>query len=154
MNIARDATQSDDALELALRGDEPAVEAGVVLARERLAAAARGGRLGWWEWLPDLDVLTGGAAFEDLFEIEGHPGFCPSDFVLGRLHPGDRAAFREAMSRVAAGDSVLDLRVRVLRRDGGLQWLELQGRREHGAPSDPVRVAGIVMAASGGHGVP
>lgn len=146
--LLRDA--SADRLDEALAGHAAALKAGLVLTRERLLGAARVGALGWWEWLPDLDVLTGGDDLERLMGIDSGQGFCPCDVALERLLPADRTAFREAMADALRHGTIVDLRLRVLHEpEASPRWIEVLGRR-YGNPGDgAVRVAGIVTAAPG-----
>jgi hypothetical protein len=146
--LLRDAAA--DRLDEALAGHDAALNAGLVLTRERLLGAARSGSLGWWEWLPDLDLLTGGDDLESLLGIEGAQGFCPCDVALESLHPADRASFRDAMAYALRHGTMVDLRLRVLHGQAGRsRWIEVLGRR-YGTPEDgAMRVAGIVSAAPG-----
>jgi PAS domain S-box-containing protein len=80
-----------------------------------------------------------------LYRIFGvDPAIEPTIELLDSLvHPDDRARRAEWAARVAQGDAVPPLVIRVVRSDGATRWIETRGRRVEG-PTGP-RLVGLTL---------
>jgi two-component system, LuxR family, sensor kinase FixL len=104
-----------------------------------LAADAAG--LGMWA----RDIATGTLWASDKWRslfgfLPGEP--LSMDHLLQRIHPDDRAAFRERLAEATADRGEYDLEYRVLLPDGSTRWIASQGRVEFDAKRRPTRTRG------------
>jgi len=112
---------------------------------ERLQLALDASHLGIWDW----DTVSGDAHWSDRVEaLFGRPGSpmegTTAGYVRG-IHPEDRATVESAFAEVAAGRAPgFDLLHRVVRPDGSLRWIQIQGRSTPG-PAAARRVNGTVL---------
>ena len=115
---------------------------------QRLRVATSIARLGIFEW----HMLDDHAIWENerMFEIFGR---VPSDGTIGKteflddvLHPDDRGAARQAISRALREDEILHVTVRIRRKSDGIwRTIDLAGRFERDAPNRlPRRLIGVV----------
>ena len=122
-------TRTDEAL----RGSE-----------ERFRLAAKGARLGAWEW--DL-----GARVQWSNSLEEIYGFAPGTFpgtmdaFASSLHPDDRERVIEQIGRAVTDRSDLELEERILLPSGELRWLHSRAKVVTGDDGTPLRMVGICM---------
>jgi PAS domain S-box-containing protein len=120
-----------------------------ILARDqRLRVATTIAKLGIFEW----HMLEDHAIWENeyMYEIFGH---APEDGTIGKdeflndiLHPDDRAAVRQAISKALREDWILHVSGRIRRKsDGAWRTIDMAGRFERDAPGRlPRRLIGVV----------
>ncbi|MDP4005290.1 sensor histidine kinase [Methylobacterium sp. NEAU K] len=120
-----------------------------ILARDqRLRVATTIAKLGIFEWhmLEDQAIWEN----EHMYEIFGH---MPEDGTIGKneflngiLHPDDRAAVRQAISKALREDGILHIGGRIRRKsDGAWRTIDMAGRFERDAPGRlPRRLIGVV----------
>ena len=118
--------------------------------RENLAEAQRIGQMGSWE----LDLTSGALAWSDeiyrIFEIDPALFGASYEAFLNAIHPDDREATNDAVTRAIAGaeDGRLDREFRVIWPDGAVHWVESHGRvffEGAGEKRRAVRFVGISM---------
>jgi two-component system, NarL family, sensor histidine kinase UhpB len=101
--------------------------------------------VGTWQW----NLVTGKEVWSDRYrEIIGvSPEVEPClDNLLARVHPSDRAAVREAVTRHACGEDEFDREYRIVRTDNGEErWVRARARLERDAAGKPARVLGVGM---------
>lgn len=112
---------------------------------ERMALATAAASLGLWHY----DVRTGEVwATEHFREILDLPpeGDLRLETILGRLHPEDQAATREAVERAIETGRPSHGRFRVPRADGSTRWIEARALLEHHpVTGQPYRLNGLIM---------
>jgi PAS domain S-box-containing protein len=114
-------------------------------ALQRLELATERSRVGIFM----RDVSTRGGywspeAFQ-LYGLQPEPQAPPTERVLERIHPDDRAAYLDSWTQAMQGEEFDDVELRVLLPDGGVRWLLIRGRREASASGGNLRIAGVVL---------
>jgi diguanylate cyclase (GGDEF)-like protein/PAS domain S-box-containing protein len=119
--------------------------------RRRLADAQRVARLGSWEH----DLATETTTWSDeLFRILGHePGaFVPSpDAFVDTVHPEDRPAVAEVVTRGPADGVRFAFECRVACPDGTVRWTETQGEYTVADDGNPLTVFGTALDITDRH---
>jgi PAS domain S-box-containing protein len=95
--------------------------------KDQLQLAFDATRLGWWQYDPRRDTISGDARFKEIFEVTA--GETPMREVIRRVHPDDVASF------LANRDAALDPanptpaahEYRIRRCDNEVRWLESHG---------------------------
>ncbi len=113
---------------------------------EQMETALRAGDLGTWDYDFPSRALHLGERTCGFFGLEGEA--VDADAVLGRIHPDDRGALREAIrALVAEGENrFYEGEFRVLRPDGQIRWLAARGEIHFSdsRPPRPTRFIGTV----------
>lgn len=118
------------------------VEAEVKESRERLHLALRAARMGIWEWNVSRDLVTCSDEIARLFGHPEPPSECSLHAFLQQVHPVDRDLLIKQLCRCTERDAPCAAEFRVLRPDGGIAWIELQGGLERGEAGSPIRLIG------------
>lgn len=134
---------------LAARGQELAsTEDALQLARSRLRAAQRIGRIGTW----DFDIASNQVWWSDeTYDIYGLVrGTANSpdggyQGVLSHVYPEDLKAFEAAQKLFFAGKGKLDIEHRIVRADGEVRWVHGLGESVLDAQGSPVTLSGTVQ---------
>ncbi len=112
-------------------------------AREQLQVAMDLAGLGLWE----IDSVTG--EVRALVTVEDQAGTSADRFIgtleafIARVHPDDRAAFRDAMKRAMKEGTDFSVVNRAIRSDGTVRWIRTAGRMFLDARGAPLRGLGI-----------
>src|SRR5262249_692724 len=116
--------------------------------REMLDQALRAANMGYWGW----DIPSGRVErSEKLGAIHGLP---PGSFgaslgsLLPRVHPEDAPRLKEAIERAARDGTDFNVDYRVLKADGGVEWVSGQGHPAL-ARRRAVRVMGLATNVTG-----
>ena len=109
---------------------------------QRMSLAFDAANLGIW--IRDLtrNEIWASDRWRELF------GFTPSEpldleNILQRLHPDDRKALQQVLTKALAGGGTYETEFRVTLPDGGLRWISSRGQVELDATGQPVRVRGV-----------
>ncbi|MEM1384459.1 MAG: chemotaxis protein CheB [Pseudomonadota bacterium] len=109
---------------------------------ERFDLAVKGARIGLW----DLDVSSGRLFLSEVYlEVLGllGDGFRGGlEDLLERVHPSDRARFRDALDAHFSEREPLQLEHRIRHLDGTYRWIETRGQASWDADGKPVRCVG------------
>jgi PAS domain S-box-containing protein len=99
--------------------------------------------MGTWEWT----IATGDLKWSPGLEaIHGYaPGGFPGTFEGFRreIHPDDRDRVLEDVAAAAEGGRAHHVEYRIVRRDGGVRWVEGRGRLFRDAEGRPERMVGV-----------
>ncbi len=124
-----------------LAGELQASEAGLRENEQRMFLAVDAAKLGIW--VRDLvkNDIWASVKWRELF------GFTPSepldfDCILRRLHPDDREALQQVLTKAVAGGGSYETEFRLTLPDGGLRWISFHGQVEFDATSQPIRLRG------------
>ncbi|MDX6481424.1 MAG: two-component system, cell cycle sensor histidine kinase and response regulator CckA, partial [Gaiellaceae bacterium] len=120
-----------------------AQEDALARSEERFRLAQEGAGIGTW----DVDLVTGRTTWSDgLRKLCGLAPDYPAglDGLEPLLHPDDRERVRRAAEVAYTGGIPLDLEYRVLRPDGGIQWLLGRSTSVY-ADGALVRVLGVAV---------
>lgn len=100
--------------------------------------------IGAWHWDPATGIVTWDSAAEAVYGMD--PGAFPGTFeaFLERIHPDDRDEALETIQQVAATGGDYSIRHRVVHPDGGIRWVEGQGRVILDDDGQPAAAFGIV----------
>ena len=114
-----------------------------------LMEAQRIAHLGHWSW----NILSDGHVWSSeqyrIFGIDPSARTVNHQFFLGLLHPDDLSWFQTILS-----DSVTHLKsfkeqLRIVRLDGSIRWIEIQGQVRSDQQGDPAEVDGTVLDITG-----
>ena len=124
-----------------LAGELQASEAGLRENEQRMFLAVDAANLGIW--IRDLatNEIWASDKWRELF------GFTPSepldfDRILRRLHPDDREALQQVLTKAVAGRGSYETEFRLKLPEGGLRWISSHGQIEFDATGKPVRLRG------------
>jgi PAS domain-containing protein len=123
-------------------GQERIYLSGVDLSDQELFVPGKRSLVGSWDW----DVVRDSESWsEGMFEIYGLPlGWEHTlEVALQRMHPDDRAAVAEAVSRALATGEPYSVFHRILRPDGAVRWLHSAGRVFIGEDGSPQQLRGL-----------
>ena len=112
---------------------------------ERTRFALEAAVVGIW----DMDFTTGALRWSETLESQYglQPGTFPGTFEawVDHVHPDDRDAFLETMSKANRSGADFSLQHRSSWPDGSVRWLSGAGRIRLGEHGEPVRGVGIYM---------
>ena len=114
-------------------------------AEERCRRALELAGVGTWEWRPGTGRVRWSEQVERLW---GYPaGSFPETLsaVVQRIHPEDRAAWREDVRACVEDGIEHDASFRVNLPDGAQRWMQARGDAERDASGQVTRLLGVVM---------
>jgi PAS domain S-box-containing protein len=103
----------------------------------------------------DMDFATGVVQWSEI--VERHFGLAPGTFggtfdaFIACIHPGDRAAVRETVSKARRTGTDFSMQHRVIWPDGTIRWLTAVGRVYLDEQGQPIRGVGISMDVTERH---
>ena len=113
---------------------------------ERLATAAEGAHIGVFDWDVEHDRVQLDARAAAHFGVDDDPGSRNgTQLSADRVDPADLPALHAALARAVNGDELVELRFRVLWRDGRVRHLEMNARRRQ---ADGRRAVGLLWDVS------
>jgi two-component system CheB/CheR fusion protein len=130
--------------ERAAREEARAAAAGLQAASDRLRATLDAAAIGTYTW----DVRTGVAqhdrGVQTIFGFDGddQPAI---DAFRDRIHPADRAAWRDTIAACLQNGADFELRYRLLLPDGAVRWVLDKGRMSHDQAGQPVLLTGAIV---------
>ncbi len=130
---------------------EAALRASEALARENVQrvqlALAAGAIIGTWAWDLPTDRLTVDEAFARYFGLDPQLGRDGVDLaqLLESVHPDDQAGLASAIAQAIARGGAYAHQYRARRADGNYDWLEANGRVEHGPDGVPLSFPGVLI---------
>ncbi|WP_294334163.1 PAS domain-containing protein [uncultured Sphingomonas sp.] len=128
--------------------ERAAAEEALRRSEERLQLALNASTgIGTWDWTAESGRITGDERFAALFGIDAervaHGG--AFEAVLNLIHPDDRDHIALEVRQAIANRTPLKLEFRVLRADGAVRWLLIQGRCTFDAEGRPIRFPGVAF---------
>lgn len=130
---------------LALLIDRRETEERLAESEANLVKAQRIARLGYWRWEVGRDQLI---RSEEVFRIFGTPARRePATFayVLKLVYPDDRAMLTEVVERLRAGEDKFSIIPRIIRPDGEMRNVHIEGEAERGGDGALARIFGTVQ---------
>ena len=122
-------------------------EADLRESKDRLQLALNAARLGWWQYDPVTDMVSGDARCREIFDVE--KSAAPIEELLHPVHPDDAerlwAAIAGALDPVDPKRSVTEFRLR--RRNGEVRWVETLGLARFEGQGPKRRAASMVGTA-------
>ena len=111
---------------------------------QRMALATDAANLGLW--IRDLatDEIWATDKWRALFGF-GKTETVDFDGVLKKLHPADRDAVRQGLSRTYLGEADYETEYRVLLPDGGVRWIVSRARAQFNSGGKAIRLRGVSM---------
>jgi PAS domain S-box-containing protein len=112
--------------------------------KTRLGLALEASAGGSWTW----DLRRNDADWDDVFraQFEFTPDESPLfDTWLARVHPEDRPRLRRTLEEVLQTKDTWDHTYRVLRLDGGVQWMQSLGRADRDATGQVTGLTGLEL---------
>ena len=111
--------------------------------QERLALAAAGSNDGLWEWDLATQEFYASGRWKAMLGLDGEPLLGRPDEWLGRVHPEDVAALKEALDTHLAGKTEhLRHEHRILHEDGTYRWFLCHAVASRSASRRSVRIGG------------
>jgi PAS domain S-box-containing protein len=118
-------------------------------AQERLALAAEAGRLGLWEWDPEIGIMW---KSEDFCQVFGYaaPVEWNYEIFVRHVHPQDRERLLAFHAQQAESPNAHDFEFeyRVIWPDGSIHWLKDKGRSIRDSKGRLTRVIGATIDIS------
>ena len=150
--LRRLARQSSQALDRALlfdserraREEARAAAAGLQAASDRLRATLDAAAIGTYTWDVETGVAQHDGGVRTIFGFAGDDEPSPEDFAA-RVHPDDRATWRETIADSLAGGRAFELRYRLLLPDGAVRWVLDKGRVSFGPTGRPGILTGAIV---------
>ncbi|HSC63282.1 MAG TPA: ATP-binding protein [Caldimonas sp.] len=113
--------------------------------REReVDLAADAANLGIWTRDIVTDRLVASRKLRELFGLTADEHL-DAEQLVERVHPDDRAAFRDRLSQAARRRGEYQMEFRLVLPDGQLRWIAAQGRVDFDARNTPVRSCGVCI---------
>jgi diguanylate cyclase (GGDEF)-like protein/PAS domain S-box-containing protein len=97
-----------------------------------LAKAQRIAHVGSWEWSVDEDLMMWSDETYRILGLDPQERLATREEYVRNAHPGDRTALREALDRASRTGESFDLEYRVVRPEGNVRYVYLQGEVEQG----------------------
>jgi diguanylate cyclase (GGDEF)-like protein/PAS domain S-box-containing protein len=116
--------------------------------RAHLANAQRIARLGYWEWIRATNEFVCSFELERILGMEPGESIATLNRYLEAVHPHDRVFVQNAIEELLLEDVPLDIEYRVLRRDGGVRFVQQQGERVLDDRDRAIRITGTVQDVS------
>ncbi len=113
-------------------------------ASERLEAAQRIAGAGYWEWNIRDDRLQWSANVFELLGLDPERTEAGFEAYLHAVHPEDRTRVRRTINQALASEPLYRVEHRVVRSDGGVRELRVEGEIERDAAGRPLEVLGMV----------
>ena len=118
------------------------------LAAERVQLALDAGAIiGTWVWTVPDDRFIADERFAASFDLD--PVLCrtglPLETVVESVHPDDRVRVEAAVAAALAKGGPYRCEYRVRHRDGGVRWVEANGRVERDEAGRAVRFPGVLL---------
>lgn len=130
------------------------------LQRERMALAIDVGALGVLDVNLDTDAIVCNAQWLDIFGLHDIDGLSGSGLagsslklgtVLQHIHAQDRAAWDAHVREVRCGTGAPQVRLRVIRPDGGMRWVSAAARYVAGHGQAPDRLICVMVDVTESH---
>ena len=113
--------------------------------QDRLLAAQRIGRIGNWEFNIVTNEVWWSNEIYNIFGVSPDTFAATYESFLARILPDDREHFESMISRVLAGDELLNVEHRVVTDAGEIRWIHGLGERHVGADGNPIKLSGTVQ---------
>jgi PAS domain S-box-containing protein len=110
----------------------------------RLRLAVEAGKMYAYEWDVATDIVERSEEYASIPGLSGAPRCDTREQFLSRVHPDDRAAVIASTADRTPEDPTTRMSYRVLRKDGGVIWLEKSGRAFFNPQGKMFRMTGIV----------
>ena len=119
-------------------------------ANQRWTLATASDGIGLFEWPVNSDSLLLDARAGALFGLQLGPGgrLTSFDELRAVLHPDDLRPARDGLAHAVSTGTLLKLRSRVRRADGGLRHVEATGILQQAGPRSPARILGVLRDVS------
>lgn len=110
---------------------------------ERLAMAMSAAQMGTWEWDIQTNISKWSDETKRIFGLSpGDPETSSEEFYQ-MVHPDDRLAVEQAISRAIAEGTPYEAEFRMIHRDGSAHWVRGRGKVISDETGKPVRMIGL-----------
>ena len=109
---------------------------------DRLTLAMDAAGAGMWSMDLETEEVWASARTLELFGLSPQRKLAYGD-LEGAIHPGDRAAVRQALDSAARHTGMMEIEFRVPTEDDRQRWLRTWGRRQRGEESGSIRLVGL-----------
>jgi PAS domain S-box-containing protein len=112
--------------------------------REKLATAMLAGKLGSWSIDIETQTLVTSALCRQIYGLKESDRFTYQQ-LLGMIHPEDLPAMQDAVRRSVDGGEDYNIEYRTIHGDGGIHWVQVNGRVLKGPDGETRGLVGVVM---------
>lgn len=112
------------------------------LSQEQITTAVRVSKIGFYDWNMLQDIVT---YSEEMQKDWGIGPATPFEAALLRIHPDDRSATLKAIDRAVRDKTRFQTQYRVVRPDGAIVWIEVQGAASYDNLDRPIRFFGTSL---------
>ena len=102
-------------------------------------------RMSSWDWDVTAGTMSWSGREVQVFGEQGRPADASLTSFLDVVHPLDRTAVEQGLTRAAESGQRCELDFRVVDANGKTRWLDLRGQRDRQDGNHRVRVLGLVM---------
>jgi PAS domain S-box-containing protein len=114
---------------------------------QRLRLAVQAGKMYIYEWTAATDTIVRSAEFGDVLGTDQPRETSRGDLIV-QVHADDRERLAAEFSRLTPESPASQLQYRLLRHDGGLQWVERRARAFFDDKGNLQRIVGVVVDIS------
>lgn len=112
------------------------------LSQEQITTAVRVSKIGFYDWDMVRDVVT---YSEEMQKDWGIGPQTPFEAALLRIHSDDRSATLKSIDRAVREKTRFQAQYRVVRPDGAIVWIEVQGAASYDNLDRPIRFFGTSL---------
>lgn len=112
--------------------------------RTRMDLAMESARIGYWDYDPISERLFSSAGFEIILKV-ARGSIRSIDDIYKYIHPDDMVRVSQVIDAVKRGNSLLPLTARVIRSDGIVRWITLNGYAQYNARGKGTHTVGIIQ---------
>src|SRR5262245_54920579 len=130
---------------LAQRARRRRVEEALRDNEERLKLALSASNMGAWDWRLDTGELKWSDEMRQIFGFAGAKSDVTTELFLGLIHPNDRPAITQAVTRTINQGAPYDVEFRTVHDDGSMHWVMGKGKALLDEAGQAARMLGVNM---------
>jgi PAS domain S-box-containing protein len=111
----------------------------------RLKLALSAANMGAWDWRLGADELKWSDEMRQIFGFAGAKSAVTTELFIGLIHPDDRPAVSQAITRTINQGAPYDIEFRTIHQDGSIHWVMGKGKALLDEAGQAARMLGVNM---------